>query len=263
MRIGDKMDLKRAVWWMILFMVGFTYFMLVRFVRLPHLKVFIYALPPHGLWVGLYNALKGIMIKLFGWVIMFFIMCTAIYWVIGKIPFKPLRKLLRKIPPLPILKRFGIFDFIFGMWDVIFSTMPFKHRILQAGKVYGQYIATNTTEFMNLLKLKQKFEAIKGNMRNQAKSFVPFGVDVNPTPTEKSRQEVMQRNANMPQSPLFRNSEIRKIDDEYRQCMEENTISPALDASTLELQGINSRNMISRIVCKSKYLNSYIEELRN
>jgi hypothetical protein len=257
------MDLKRAVWFMILFVVGFTYFMLVRYVRLPHLKVFIYALPPHGLWLGLYNIIKGVLIKIFGWVFMFFMVCTAIYWLIGKIPFKPIRKLLRKIPPLPILKRFGIFDFIMGLWDVIFSKMPFQNRILQAGKVYGQYIATNTTEFMKLLQLQEKLQSMKQNIRNQANSLIPSGVDTAPTPSEPSRQETMQRNANLPQSPLFRNSEIRKIDDEYRQCLEENTISPGMDASPIELSSINSRNMISRIVCKSRYLNSYLEELRN
>lgn len=263
MRIGDKMDLRRTVWWMIIFMVGFTYFMLVRYVRLPHLKVFIYALPPHGLWIGLYNALKGIMVKLFGWVFMFFMLCTAIWWVIGKIRFKPLRNLLRKIPPLPILNSFGVFNFILGLWRGIFSVMPFQDRILYLGRVYGQYIATNTNRFMDLLQVRQKLENVKENIREQSRAVTTFGTNPTLDPEKPSREEMMQRNANMPQSPLFQNSEIRKIDDEYRQCIEENTISPGLDASAIELQGINSRNMISRIVCKSRYLNSYIEELRN
>ena len=257
------MDIKKYVWWLIIFTVGFTYFMLVRYVRLPHLKVFIYALPPHGLWVGLYNMLKGVMIKLFGWVFMFFMMCTAIYWLIGKIPFKPIRKILQKIPPLPILKRFGIFDFIIGLFKVIVSKMPFQKRILQFGKVYGQYIATNTTEFMKLLHLKEKLDSMKQNIKNQARAVTPFGAATQTEPDPASRQESMQRNANLPQSPVFQNSEIRKIDDEYRQCIEENIISPDTDVSPMELKNIDARNTVSRIVCKSKYLNSYIEGLRN
>jgi hypothetical protein len=243
-------------------MVGFVYFMIVRFVRLPHLKVFIYALPPHGLWVGLYNFLKGILIKLFGWVMMFFIVLTAIYWVISKIKFKPIRKLLQKIPPFPTLKKFGIFDFIGGLFKVIFSTMPFHKRIIETGKVFGRYIERNTTEFMNLVGLQQKLRNIKTSIRNRTKSLTQFG-SAQTTTEQKSREEMLQRNATLPRSPLFQNHQARKIDDEYKQCLEENMISPAPSLSTVEIQAINSRNVVNRIVCKARYLDSYLEELRN
>lgn len=258
-KIGDKMNFGRIVWWIVMFLVGFTYFMLVRFVRLPHLKVFIYALPPHGLWVGLYNLIKGILIVLFGFVIMFFAMCTAVDWIIGKIPIGFIRKLLRKIPPLPILKRFGIFDFIRGMWNAIVSTWPLKQRIKHVGITYANYIARNTVEFAELLKLRQRLDRIKTGFRNQATSVLSY---VSPTTEPQSRQEMLQRNANVPEIPIFLNSQVRKIDDEYRQCMEENIISPSPEISNAEMKVVDSRNAINRIVCKSKYLASIIEEMR-
>lgn len=252
------MDIGRAIWFMIMFLVGFVYFMIVRFVRLPHLKVFIYALPPHGLWVGLYNLLKGIMIKLFGWVMMFFIILTAIYWVISKIKFYPIRRALQRIPPFPILSKYGIFNFIGGLFRVVFSTMPFTTRIIETGKVFGNYIATNTLAFFNLLGLQQKLENIQTSIRNTTQSITQPSVSV-----QQSREETMQRNATTSQSPIFQSTQTRKIDDEYKQCLEENIISPSPDISSAELQAINARNVINRIVCKSRYLDSYLEELRN
>lgn len=260
MRIGDKMNIRRIVWLAVMFVVGFTYFMIVRFVRLPHLKVFIYALPPHGLFVGIYNIIKGILVKVFGLIFGVFIALTGVNWVIGKIPIKFIRKLLRKIPPLPILKRFGIFDLIEGMFRVIFSVMPFHRRITEAGKVFGRYIATNTTEFMGLLGVERKLQRIKQSIKDQANALNP--VSIITQKEQPSRQELLQRNKNLPDSPLFENSQYRKIDDEYKQCIEENLISPSPDINIAEMQGINARNTVSRIVCKSQYLNSYLENLR-
>lgn len=260
MRIGDKMNIKRAIWIAIMFVVGFTYFMIVRYVRLPHLKVFIYALPPHGLFVGIYNAIKGILVKVFGIIFGLFIALTGVNWVIKKIKFKFIRNLLQKIPPLPILRKFGIFDLIEGMFRVIFSMMPFHRRITEGGKIFGRYIARNTTEFMNLLGVERKLQNIKKNIQDQANAINPVsGITQKEEP---SRQESMQRNKNLPDSPLFENSQFRKIDDEYKQCIEENIISPSPDMNTAEMQGINARNTVSRIVCKSQYLNSYLENLR-
>lgn len=261
MRIGDKMDLRRIVWIAIMFIVGFVYFMIVRFLRLPHLKVFIYALPPHGLFLGIYNTIKGLALQVFGLIFGVFIALTAVNWVLKRIPI--FGRLLRRIPPLPQLEQFGIFRLIEGLFGAIFSLMSIKDRLIRVAQVFGTYIATNTLQFMNLLGIQQKLTAIQTNIRNQTDAVKSMATSVTQSPTQstQSREEMLQRNANAPRPPIFEPSQYRKMDDEYRQCVEENIVSPAPGTSAIELKGIDSRNTVSRIVCKAKYLNSVIAAL--
>lgn len=251
------MDIRKIIWYLIMFTVGFVYFMIVRFVRLPHLKVFIYALPPHGLFVTIYNFIKGLLLKLFSYVFMFFIVLTLVYYVISLIP-PPFKQLFQKIPPLPILKRFGIFDFIWGLLKAIFTVWPLKEKPLAFGKVFGAYIAKNTTEFMQLLGVQNKLMMIKGRIQAQTDAL-KSSITNKPDP---SRQEKLQRNANLPESPMFEASVYRKIDDEYKQCIEENLVSAPADASKMEIRGIDSRNAVTRIMCKSKYLNAHLLQVK-
>lgn len=261
LRIGDKMDVRKIVWIAIMFIVGFVYFLIVRFIRLPHLKVFIYALPPHGLFVGAYNTIKGLLLQISGIIFGFFIAMTGVNFVLKYVPV--VGHILRKIPPIPQLEQFGIFALIEGIFGAIFSLLPIKDRILRVLGAFATYIAVNTNEFVNLLGLRQRLAVVQANVRNHS-GTVKNAISDNLPGGEKSRQERLERNKKRNQfNPRIQPSQFRKMDDEYRQCVEENIISPTPGLSPNELRGIDSRNVISRTVCKTKYLNSYLDAFRN
>lgn len=250
------MNFRRIIWLMVMFVVGFVYFMIVKNIRLPHLRVFIYALPPHGLYLRIYGFIKGLLLQAFGWVMMFFVLLTGINWIIKKVIPKPFRKLFQKIPPLPILKRFGIFDLIEGAFRVVFSNWSITKRIEKTAYILGAYIARNTDEFMKEFGIKKGVDNLSSNISAYASagSAVPSAVP--------SREERLQRNANAEEKPVFDRGEARKADDEYKQCIEENIISADPETSAFNLQSIRAQNTIARTICKTKYLNTYMEGLK-
>jgi hypothetical protein len=181
---------------------------------------------------------------------MFFVLLTVIYWTISKIIPKPFRKLFQRIPPFPILKQFGIFDLVGGIFGVIFSNSKFLERVEKTAYIFGAYIERNTTEFLKLMGINSDIKP----------TIVPPAPEA--TAVEPSREETLRRNPDAEDPPIFGRSDARKADDEYRQCIEENIISAPPDTSVAALQSIKAKNTISRTVCKAKYLNSYLEDLK-
>lgn len=233
---------------MIMLVVGFIYFFIVKWIRLPHLNVFVYAFPP---LIRVWNNMKGMMIQAVGWILAFFLLMYVIWKVIKlfipDIPIFPLRKMLLRIPPLPQLEKTGMFKLFDGVYNAIFQKGKWDERSLRIAGGLGGFLETYSDQLLGMMGL--------GSLAPS----VPNKVTLPPPPP--SREEILQRNRNRQPAAGTEKSEVRKTDEEFRQCMEENVVPVEPDISKLQLQLIEAKNTVSRTICKVKYLNSFVHML--
>lgn len=231
----------RVIYIIVLFIVGFVWFNIVSLLRFPHLRVFVYALEPKGLILRLWSYVRAGLTFVFGIVMMFLIMMYFIWLLIKKfvpnfpIPFK---KILLKIPPFPQLERAGIFAFIGNLFKAIFSRSKLPKRLKLVGKTFADFIRQNTGMILAALGIKSDF--IMDQLPPQRKIREP---------REKKKKK------------KYDDSAERKIDDEYQQCLEENTVPITEEMSKTEKETAGFKNTISRTVCQTKKVQSYSRTL--
>lgn len=244
------MNISKVIYWLIMFVVGFVYFFIVKYIRLPHLRVFVYAFPP---LIRVWNGVKGSLIQALGWVLMFFLIMYVLWKFIKKfipnIPILPLRKILLRIPPLPQLERTGMFKLFDGVYNAIFSkSTKWDERAMKISQGLAGFLETYSTQLLSMLGL--------GYL---APSAPAKGEPLPPPPP--SREEILQRNSSREPAAGHEKSEVRKVDEDFRQCMEENVVPIEPSMSSAELKALNAKNTLARTICKMKYLNSFTQML--
>lgn len=233
---------------MVLFVVAFVYFVIVSQFRLPHLRVFVYALKPQAFWTAIWSVAKSYILIIFGAVCTFCVIMYFIWLIIKKfvpnfpIPFKTI---LLKIPPLPQLERAGIFALIHGIFSAIFGRGNLMKRLTKVGATFANFIVRNTGMLMS---------AARG--ATSKVNFYPSKVNVASDREERKRRNKKRR----PETGGF-NSSPREVDDEYQQCIEENTIPATPDMTPKEVQQINNKNSRSAVTCKMRTLQTQMRLL--
>lgn len=247
------MSFDKVIYYFVLFVVGFIWFTLVSFLRLPHLRVGVYAIEPKGAIMGAWRKIQVFLLIAFA-VIMFFMFFMYVIWLIIKkfvpnfpIPFKTI---LLKIPPFPQLERAGIFAFYHNIMKAIFGKGKFAKRAKLVGKTFADFIARNTEMVMRAIGLGYMFDTFDSKKSNNGK-YAQGDTRLAP-----SREERMARNQKR-KDPPFEAGAYRKADDEMQQCLEENTVPITKDMSKMDRQITAQRNAMSRIICKARGIQSW------
>lgn len=250
------MNFSQIIYYFVLFIVGFVWFTLISFLRLPHMRVGVYAIEPKGAVMGVWRKVQGALLIAF-----VVIMCIMFFfyglWIIIKkfVPNFPIpfRKILLKIPPFPQFERAGIFAFIHSIIQAIGGKGKFWTRMERLGKAFGLFIARNTEMMMRAMGMGYLMKS--GN--NMAASGKYADGD---TRLPLSREQRLARNNRRRDSP-FEAGAYRKADDELQQCLEENLVPITKDMSNVERQIVAQRNNMSRIVCKARTLQTWSRTL--
>jgi hypothetical protein len=247
----DRNPANRMIMIAVMFIVGYVYFVLLSFLRLPHLKVFAYALPPHDKIIMGWDGLKQALAKLFA-AICIALLLLWILWIIIKkfvpnfpIPFK---LILLKIPPFPQLERTGIFALMSAIVRLIGGDEKGWKRVGSFFKVVASFIAINTELWLNLVGIQTtpKNKPTPNTDRSSA----------NPPMSAEDRKRRNREEAE--KQPPFESSEQRQIDDEYQQCLEENTKPVTVDMSNGERRATLASNSFARVACRTRTLQSYM-----
>jgi len=242
------MSVGRVLYLVIAYVILFFFWMIFRWIILPHLRVGVYALQPSFFWVSLWKVLMSIAGTLFNYICMALVMIWIVYLLIKtfipNFPI-PLRTILLKIPPFPQLEKGGIFDLFSGIAGIVFSRSSFKERMVRAGKRVGMFISKNVDLTLSVLGLKGAVDRIQ---------FAPRDGASTPPPVPK-------RGGHKKPSSKFEKSEDRLADDVYQQCMEENTIVIEDGMSEKEKQSATRKNLTTSTFCKTKSLQSYASTL--
>jgi hypothetical protein len=249
------MSFNRLIYLIVLFIVGFVWFNIVSLLRLPHLRVFVYAVEPKSIIIGIWQKIRGYLLIVFGIVFMFLVMMYIIWLIIKKfVPNFPIpfRTILLKIPPFPQLERAGIFAFIGNLGKAAFGRGKFVQRLELLGRTFGMFIARNTQMIMDALGIGYLTKLPAGAKGRYA--------DGNPN-TGPSREDQLARNRKRARDNPFEPSDARKSDDEYQQCIEENTAPVTEEMSRTEKLVTNQKNSLARIICKTRSLQTWSRTL--
>jgi hypothetical protein len=226
---------------MVLFIAAYLLWMIARWLILPHLKIFPY-IPPQILWVTLYNILAYIATMVFHWVLMALLIIYIIWIIIKKfvpnfpIPFKTI---LLAIPPFPPLEAAGILPLIDNMVNILLSGMPFGERLRAAGTAFGEYIMKSVTFILGSIKDKIPVGTLPADSPKQVQQSTPAPDETDP---DKKFQQ-------------------KEIDQEYSQCVEENTIPVTEDLKGISKAQAMIKNSAAKSQCKMQMLQAYSRAL--
>lgn len=254
------MGFDKIIYFFVLFLVGFVWFNVVSLLRLPHLRVFVYAIEPKGTVMMVWRKVQAILLLMFAVIVLFFLFMYVLWLIIKKfIPNFPipLRTILLKIPPFPQLERAGIFAFFHNIMKAIFGKGKFAKRAKLVGKACADFIARNTNMMLRAIGLgtiANRLDKIGAEPKDG--KYVPGKAKL-----EASKEEQMAKNRKKRRDPPFEAGAYRKADDELQQCLEENTVHVTNDMSKSERERVAQRNAINRIICKARGVQSWARTL--
>lgn len=215
-----------------------------RLIVLKSIKVGLPALPPSAVWQTLYNVILEVCKAIFHYILIFLLIMWIIYWIIKKfipnfpIPFKTI---LLAITPLYELRVAGIFNLFDAVFMAIFSALPIPNRLLLVGNAVGNFLSKSVLVFSYEL---QKKTGVKTSAVSKPPPPQPdFGEnDVSGEPTDDAN---------------FFPNENRYVDKEFQQCIAENYVEPAPDATNMEKISAQVKNSQARTICNIKKMGAH------
>lgn len=216
----------------ILFIVIYLLWMILRWFVLPHMKIFPY-IPPQFIWTTAYGAVVYAATAVFHWILMA-LAIIYILWIIIKnyvpnfpIPFKTI---LLNMPPFKPLEDAGVLPFIDRLVDILLSSDRFGTRIRNAANAFADFVKGSVS-----------FIFSNAPMPKRQGSSAPSGAGAD---TGGDGEAVAS-------------GEKQQIEDENDRCIEENTKVLPRDASGTERAKAMVENQKMRIDCRLKTLQAY------
>jgi hypothetical protein len=239
----------------IAFCVIFTFILIIRWTVLPHLKVFVHALPPTHLWKGAWDVAISAGMQLMPYIITTFVILYFIYKIVSKIPI--IGKIIVKIPPFPDLKRSGIFNLLDGLFGIIFSRSSLKDRLHRFAYAIGAFIEANfkfaadTTD--EVLGITDKINRLNNKIK------IPTSINLT---NGKGSTDLESEEITAVENPLL-SDEQREVSDKYQQCIAENIEQLTPDMSKEDKAHFINRNRITQIQCKAQKLQTSLSFITN
>lgn len=230
-----------------MFIVVFIWFNLVSFLRLPHLRVFVYALEPQVLIMGVWQKVRAVLLIIFG-IVMAFIACMYVVWRIIKkyvpnFPI-PLKMIFLKIPPLPQLERAGLFAFIEGVLNALGHFYNPPAALTGLLHTFRNFMRLNTWRVLQTIGVANNIQQLTSASTYNVNTYKGEYDRV-----EAEKRAAQERGKIAGESP-FTASQYLRVDEEYVQCVEENTIPVSEDMSKSERKEIIDKNTSARVSCQ-------------
>lgn len=230
---------------MVLFLTIYLLWFFLRWLVLPHLKIFPY-IPPQSVLVPAYNAVAFAATAIFHYILAFLIFIYILWYLINKfvpkkILFFKVRSRILAIEPFPSLTKAGILPFMDEIRKIFISLMPFKQRLRR--------LWTATRTFFNT-SIKHVLVSLRHDITIGAKSqynkYVPKSAFDDDEEDDAGDVPAVDR-------PL----QDRETEEQYQQCLEESTTPVPADASFADRLFIATQNSGVRTSCALRRLQTY------
>jgi hypothetical protein len=222
----------KIIHYCIVFVVFIISLSVGRWIVLPGINVFIPALeipPLTGLWQGIMGILSG-------QVLTAIIVVMLMLWIIYKILIRifPINLIIKNMTPFKELKRSGIFGLFDALLNIFVSRDNAKTRMIKLFRAIGNFFKGN---FVMMRETLREILGIKSS------SAVPFSAKAEPM--KGAGQEEKD------ESP-FSPEELRRTNEEFQQCIEENVTIVGPDTDSTEKTIANAKNSVVEVQCKIK-----------
>ena len=250
------MNILKIIHICVAFCVIFTCVLILRWLVLPHLKVWVRALPPAPIWESMWAAAMAVGQQLLPWILAAFLFLYLIYKIIQmfvcKIPLvgKVICKIVNRIPPFPELKQAGIFNLFDAIFGIVFSFDTLSGRLKRLGLAILNFIQSNFTMVIHTtdeaLGISQKVDKLNSNIK--------LPTTINLTNGQGSSDYTQPQPTPPPENPIIQD-EQREVDDKYQLCVAENTTPITGDITDVAtIKQIQLRNNIQETICKANKL---------
>lgn len=248
----SKMNIFRMIELMLVFVVAYLLWAILRWTVLPHLKVWPY-IPPQAFWTSGYNIVAGAATAVFHWVLAFIVFIYIVWKIINTVVpawvlFIPLRSIFLAIPPFPQFTKAGIFDLLDRIVKIIFSAMPMKQRIISLGQAFQSFFNKSIYYVINNLKreITVKFNATAPRLEGAFRSSGSGGSGEASRAVGQTPDEILQE---------------KEVAEQYQQCLDENILPVGPEMGSMEKAMVMARNSATRSTCGLKKMQTYFNLL--
>lgn len=228
------------------FIVVYLLWMCIRWLVLPHLRIFPY-IQPQWLWVTAYNTFSYVMNMLFFWIILFLIIVYITWLIIRRLPNFPipLRRILLRLSPWRPLIKAGVLPLMDNIRKIVWSTDALDKRLTRTAAAFGEFFNKSFSYLSGFVKSKS-------TNQSPPAGGVQFDVMSDAPPV----------NDRVKQTVSYEPDEINQIQDEYLQCIEQDSV-PVYEGSGIEIANAMARNQMNRTMCKLQSFTTYSNLLNN
>ena len=231
----------RGIHLAVLFITIYILWAILRWIVLPHLKVFPY-IPPQAVLVPAYNILTAIATAIFHWVLAILVCIYIIWYIINTyvpemILFFPVRGMLLAIEPFPALTRAGILPYMDKIRKILFSVMPFKQRMQSTFTATQEFFDTSIRHVLLSLRSEVHIAPPNINISTSSSSASAAAAAASQTPDQRYQDQ--------------------ESDELFQQCIEENTTPVEPDATLGDRLYAATQNSGVRTICAVRRLQTY------
>lgn len=239
------------------FIVAYLFWFICRWFVLPHLKIFPY-IPPMWLWTTLYGIFVYVMNWIFLWIILYLIICY-VSWIfiresIPDFPI-PLQSILLDMAPWKPLTNAGVLQFIDKLVRIVFSRDAIRTRARKAATATADFLKSSFVYLQREIGYRKN-----GGVKPDANRIIKTDPQYKDVPQEPPKRKVTVRRSTKP-SP-FENDEMKQINDEYLQCVEQRSV-PVYSGQGLETAQAIAKNKTVSIMCKLNMMKTYSNLMYN
>ena len=234
------MDFGQVIKIMILFIVGYLFFQIGRWIVFPHLKIFPY-IPPTFIWTTLYSIVVYIANAIFHWILIALIIIWIIWHIIKDymIDFPiPLKTILLNLSPFKPLENAGVFGLMDNVKGILTGGGSPKDRFFQAGSTIGDFLSASG-------------QYILSSARDLTGGTSGKTININLSGGNTSEGAPPADNG------FFTTDETRQIDQEYERCILEENIPIYPEMSRFEQLVATTKNNNYALKCRLKTFDAY------
>lgn len=236
------MNIMKILHYIIVFIVGFVCFLFIRLLVLPCLKIFIPGLGNEALTKAYDSAIEASFTVL-GHIAAALLVLYLIYQVLRRI--FPINLFINKIPPFRELRRSGLFGLLDALLGAFFSRGTFATRVKRFSKALGNFILSNMTMMGETTK---EILHDLGVPEPKVHITLPSSKQPPAPPPQDSVQD----------NPAFSEEDTNNANEQYQQCLEENTTVITADMTDNEKRQASIANATLSIQCKIKAMQSLL-----
>lgn len=239
------------------FIVAYLMWFIMRWFVLPHLRIFPY-IPPMWLWTSLYGIFVYVMNWLFTWILLYLIICyvswKVILAIIPDFPI-PLQSILLDMAPWKPLLEARVLQFMDELVKVFVSADSIKKRAWRAGNSTANFLKSSFFYIQKEIGFRSGKDPVKPNAEQTVKppSNEKYSNDTGRKDPQPKRRNAVRRSTRP--SP-FENDEMKQIQDEYLQCVEENSV-PVYPGQGLETAQAIVKNKSASSICMLNMMKTY------
>lgn len=214
------------------------------------------------LWTTLYGIFVYVMNWLFFWIILYLIVCYISWKIILEIipdfPI-PLQSILLDMAPWKPLLQARVLQFMDDLVRVFVSADTIGKRAMRAGRAIADFLKGSFFYLRNEIGYRTGNNKVKPNINEQVRPDQKYADNTGRKEQQPKRPGTVRRSS---RSSPFENDEMKQIQDEYLQCVEERSV-PVFTGQGLETAQAIIKNKSAATICKLNMIKTYTNLMFN